>query len=132
MLLRGSLSTTHLLVAAAEGAITGAAATEHDLPINDYDKQSAEEITGRLKGFSQRELRKIGAYERKRKNRATKIAKLTGEEPWPGYDEAGVDAITDALTHADAETARRVRSYEREHKDRVTVIEAADARIDRK
>jgi len=36
------------------------------------------------------------------------------------------------LTHADAETARRVRSYEREHKDRVTVIEAADARIDRK
>ncbi len=122
-------------MAAAEGAVTGAMAKEQDLPIKDYDKQSVEEITGKLKGFSQRELRTIGAYERKRKNRATiidKIAKLTGEEPWPGYDEAGVEAITDALTHADAETARRVRSYEREHKDRVTVIEAADTRIERK
>ena len=122
-------------VAAAEGAITGAVATEQDLPIKDYDKQSVEEIVGRLKGFSQRDLRTIAAYERKRKNRATivdKIDKLTGEEPWSGYDEAGVDAITGALANADAETARRVRTYERDHKDRVGVIEAADTRIDRK
>ena len=122
-------------VAAAEGAITGAVATEQDLPIKDYDKQSVEEIVGRLKGFSQRDLRTIAAYERKRKNRATivdKIDKLTGEEPWSGYDEAGVDAVTGALANADAETARRVRTYERDHKDRVGVIEAADTRIDRK
>ena len=122
-------------MAAAEGAVTGAVATEQDLPIKDYDKQSAEEIVGKLKGFSQRELRKIDAYERKRENRTTitdKIARLSGEEPWPGYDEAGVEAITRALTDADAETARQVRTYEREHKARVTVVEAADTRIDRK
>ncbi len=121
--------------AAAEGALTGAVATEQDLPIKDYDRQTVEEIVGKLKGFSQRDLRMIDAYERKRQHRSTiidKIAKLTGEEPWPGYDEAGVEAITDALTHADAETARKVRTYEREHKDRVTVIAAADTRIERK
>ncbi len=121
-------------MASAEGALTGAVATEQDLPIKNYDKQSAEEITSKLKGFSQRELRMIDAYERKRDNRTTiidRIAKLTGEEPWGGYDESGVEAITGALTHADAETARKVRTYEREHKDRVSVVEAADARIER-
>ncbi len=122
-------------VAAAEGALTGAVATEQDLPIKDYDRQSAEDIAGKLKGFSQRELRMIDAYERKRENRTTiidKIAKLTGEEPWAGYDEAGVEAITRALTGAGGETARNVRNYERDHKDRATVIEAADAAWDRK
>ena len=112
-------------VAAAEGALTGAVASEHDLPIADYDKQPAEDIAGKLKGFSQRELRMIGAYEAKRENRATimdKIAKLTGDEPWSGYDEQSVEAITKALSDADAETAREVRSYERDHKDRSGVI----------
>ena len=52
-------------VAAAEGAITGAVATEQDLPIADYDKQTADEIAARLNGFSQRELRLVDAYERK-------------------------------------------------------------------
>ena len=52
-------------VAAAEGAITGAVATEQDLPIADYDKQTADEIASKLKGLSQRELRTIDAYERK-------------------------------------------------------------------
>ncbi len=122
-------------VAAAEGAVTGAVATEQDLPIKDYDRQSADDIAGKLKGFSQRELRMIDAYERKREHRMTitdKIAKLTGEEPWAGYDEAGVEAINGTLTEANAEKAREVRNYERDHKDRAGVIEAADTRIDRK
>jgi hypothetical protein len=46
-------------VAATEGAITGALATEQDLPIAGYDKQTAEDIASRLNGFSQRELRMI-------------------------------------------------------------------------
>jgi len=77
----------------------------------------------------------IDAYERKREHRTTildKIAKPTGEEPWSGYDEAGVEAIARALIDTDANTARQVRTYEREHKDRAGVIEAADARIERK
>lgn len=122
-------------IATVEGALTGAVATERDLPIKDYDRQSADEIAGKLKGFSQRELRMIDAYERKRQHRTTiidKIARLTGEEPSPGYDEAGVESITGTLTDADAATARHVRTYEREHKDRAGVVEAAGARIDRK
>jgi hypothetical protein len=122
-------------VAAAEGAITGALATEEDLPIADYDKQTADDIAGRLKGFTQRELRTIDAYERKHENRATitdRIAKLTGEEPWSGYDELSVEAVGRALYERDTDTAERVRRYERDHKDRAGVIDAADARIARR
>jgi hypothetical protein len=122
-------------VAAAEGAITGALATEEDLPIADYDKQTADDIAGRLKGFTQRELRMIDAYERKHENRATitdRIAKLTGEEPWSGYDELSVEAVGRELYTRDTETAERVRRYERDHKNRAGVIDAADQRIARR
>jgi hypothetical protein len=121
-------------VAAAEGAITGALAAEQDLPVKDYDKQTATDITAKLNGYSQRELRMIDAYERKHANRATitdKIAKLTGDEPWSGYDEQSVDAISTAVGQADADIAKRVRTYERNHKARVGVLRAADQRIER-
>jgi len=116
-------------VAAAEGAILGATADEQDLPIKDYDKQSAEDIAAKLKGFTQRDLRTIQAYEGKRENRATildRIHKLTGDEPWSGYDEQSVDAITTALADADSATARKVLAYERGHKDRAGVLDTAD------
>jgi hypothetical protein len=121
-------------VAAAKGALTGALATEQDLPIAGYDEHNAEDIASRLKGFTQRELRTIDAYERKRENRATiidRVAKLLGEQPWAGYDEQSVDAVTSRLNEVDTETARLVRRYERDHKDRVGVIQAAERRIDR-
>jgi len=121
-------------VAAVEGAVNGAVATEQDLPIADYDKQTAEDITSKLSGFSQRELRMIDAYERKRENRATitdKIAKLTGEEPWSGYDELSVEAVGRELYTRDTDTAERVRRYERDHKDRSGVIETAEKHIER-
>lgn len=116
-------------VAAIEGALTGAVASEQDLPIADYDKQTAQDIAAKLNGFSQRELRMIGAYEAKHENRATitdKITKLTGDEPWSGYDEQTVDAITTVLAKGDDTTASKVRSYERDHKNRAGVIAAAD------
>ena len=119
-------------VAALEGAVTGAMATEQDLPIAGYDKQSAADIAARLKGLSQRELRMIDAYERKHENRATitdKIAKLTGEEPWSGYDEQSVDAITQGLHEAPTQTARVVKRYEASHKGRAGVMTAADKQI---
>jgi len=121
-------------VAAAEGAVTGALATEQDLPITDYDQRNAEEIASCLKGFTQRELRTIDAYERKRGNRATiidRVAKLLGEQPWAGYDEQSVEAVTSRLNEVDTETAREVRRYERDHKGRAGVIQAAERRIDR-
>ena len=42
-------------VAAVQSIVTGAFATERDLPIADYDKQTADAIAARLKGFSQHE-----------------------------------------------------------------------------
>jgi SpoVK/Ycf46/Vps4 family AAA+-type ATPase len=120
-------------VAKVEGAVAGAVATEDDLPIQNYDKLEAAEIASKLKGFSQRDLRTIDAYERKRQNRATitdKIDSLSGDEPWSGYDESSVDGVTKALREADAETAREARTYERGHKGRSGVIEAADKRLE--
>jgi hypothetical protein len=120
-------------VAAVEGAITGAVASEHDLPIKDYDKQTAEDVASKLNGFSQRELRMVAAYERKRENRATitdKIAKLTGDEPWSGYDELSAEAAVKAVGDAAPATAKTVRSYERDHKNRSSVLEATTRRID--
>ena len=35
-------------VAAAEGALTGAVATAQDVPIADYDKQTADDIAAKL------------------------------------------------------------------------------------
>ncbi len=119
-------------VAAVEGAVTGALATEQDLPIKDYDRQTAADVVVRLKHLSQRELRTIDAYERKRQNRATitdQIAKLSGDEPWSGYDERSVDAITTRLRDTDADAARAVRTYERARKNRAGVIQAADQRL---
>jgi hypothetical protein len=112
--------------------IKGALATEEDLPIKDYDKQTAQDIANHLKNLSQHDLRKIDTYERKNENRTTitdKIAKLTEEEPWSGYDELSAEAVTKAVREGDEETARKVRSYERDRRDRSTVIDAADQRI---
>ncbi|MEJ7825184.1 MAG: hypothetical protein WKF48_07120 [Solirubrobacteraceae bacterium] len=120
-------------VAAVEGAMTGALAEEHDLPITDYDSQSASDIASKLKGCSQRELRTIDAYERKHENRTTitdKIAKLSGDEPWSGYDEQSVDAIKKVISEIDVQQAMTVRDYERPRKDRTGVVRAAQQRID--
>jgi hypothetical protein len=115
-------------VAAAEGAVNGAFASVQDLPIIDYDKQTAQAIATRLEGFSQRDLRMIGAYEAKRKNRATitdRIVKLTADEPWSGYDGQNVREITARLAGRNAEITSKVRSYELAHKDRAGVLDAA-------
>ncbi len=115
-------------VVAAEGALNGAFTSEQDLPIIDYDKQTAQAIATRLEGFSQRDLRMIGAYEAKRKNRATitdRIVKLTADEPWSGYDGQNVREITARLAGRDAQTTSKVRSYELAHKDRAGVLDAA-------
>jgi hypothetical protein len=119
-------------VAALEGAVTGALATEQDLPIAGYDKQSAADIASRLKSLSQ--LRMIDAYERKHENRTTitdKIAKLAGDEPWSGYDELSVDAISKTLDDADPQTAQNVKTYEGSHKARAGVVAAAEKRTTR-
>jgi hypothetical protein len=64
-------------------------------------------------------------------NLTDRVAKLLGEQPWPGYDEQDAGAITAKLDQADADMARLVTRYERDHRDRADVVEAAKRRIDR-
>jgi ferritin-like metal-binding protein YciE len=115
-------------VARAEGEVKGALASEDDLAIKDYDNLTVTEITGRLDGLSQIDLSKVDAYERKNQDRTgitERIAKLRGDEPWPGYDELTAAEIKAVLDEGDDERAQRVRAYERDHKNRAGVLRAA-------
>jgi ferritin-like metal-binding protein YciE len=115
-------------VARAEGGAKGALASEHDLAIKDYDKLTVTDVTPQLEGLSQIDLAKIDAYERKNQNRSgitERIARLRGDEPWPGYDELTVAEIKAVLDEGDDERGRRVRAYERDHKNRTSVLRAA-------
>jgi hypothetical protein len=116
-------------LAAAENAVTALVTTERDLPIADYDAQTAQTIVAKLPAVSQNELRLIAAYEGKHENRVTitdRIAALTSVEPWPGYDEQNVGDITAILAAHDAESTHEVSSYERAHKDRAGVRDAVE------
>jgi ferritin-like metal-binding protein YciE len=115
-------------VARAEGEVKGALASEDDLAIKDYDNLTVAEITSRLTGLSQIDLSKVDAYERKNQDRTgitERIAKLRGDEPWPGYDELTAAEIKAVLDEGDDERAQRVRAYERDHKNRAGVLRAA-------
>src|SRR5262245_55250194 len=99
-----------------------------DLPLRNYDRQSASAIAAKLAAFSQHELSVIRDYEVEHEHRAVvldRIAELAVAEPWPGYDDQSADAIIVALAGAEPSVARRVLGYEREHRARASVISAA-------
>jgi ferritin-like metal-binding protein YciE len=115
-------------VAAAEGRIKGAAASEQDLPIARYDGLTAADVLDKLSGLSQVDLAKVDAYERKNHNRSTVLERtstLRGEEPWPGYDELNASEVIAVLAEGDEARTNRVRAYERSHKNRAAVIHTA-------
>ena len=119
-------------VAQVEGEVKGAAASEADLAIRNYDQLNADEILSLLSELSQIDLAKIDAYERKNANRSTvrrRIASLRGDEPWPGYDEQTVGDVRKELAAADEEELHDVQQYERRHKDRQGVLETAERRL---
>ena len=61
---------------------------------------TVEEVNGRLRELSQIELVKVGAYERKRPDRATVPRQgraLRANEPWAGYDELTVAEVRAVL-----------------------------------
>jgi hypothetical protein len=60
----------------AEGAVSGAAAREQDLPIAGYDDLGVKEIDSRLSSLSEVDLSKVEAYERKHKKRKTVLQKI--------------------------------------------------------
>ena len=119
-------------VARAEGTVKGAAASESDLAIANYDSLSADEIQDKLAELSQIDLAKVNAYERKNQNRSTvtsRIDSLQADEPWPGYDELGVDEVRAVLSEGDETRVKEVRSYERKHKDRAGVLQATEREL---
>ena len=98
-------------VTQAEGTVKGAAASEPDLAIANYDSLSADEVQARLSELSQIDLAKVKAYERKNQDRLTvtsRIDCLQGDEPWPGYDELDVEEVRAALAEGDE---RRVQDF---------------------
>jgi ferritin-like metal-binding protein YciE len=119
-------------VAQVEGEVKGALASAEDLAIARYDDLTAEEIAGKLSELSQIDLAKVDAYERKRENRTTvlaRISSLRGDEPWAGYDELNVPEIRAALDDADDDRVARARAYERGHKNRAGVLSAAEREL---
>jgi ferritin-like metal-binding protein YciE len=116
----------------AEGTVKGAAASESDLAISNYDSLSADEVQDKLAELSQIELAKVNAYERKKQDRSTvtsRIDSLQGDEPWPGYDELAVEEVRAVLSEADDTRIRAVRSYERKHKNRAGVLQATEREL---
>ncbi len=119
-------------VAQVEGHVKGAVAGEQDLAIANYDKLTAEEITGKLTGLSQIDLAKIVSYERRHQDRTTIISRvnsLRGSEPWPGYDELTTTEVQAVLSEGDDERVKAVRAYERSHKNRAGVMKATEREI---
>ena len=101
--------------------------------IPNYDAQTVDEVTRRLRKLSQADLAKLESYERKGQGRATvlaRIAALRGEAPWSGYDDMEAEEVNDALKKRDGDSARAVLDYERQHKARTTIIEFAERQRD--
>lgn len=114
-------------VAAAEGEMTGLLAKEGELPINDYGRLSADEISARLPALSQRELHQVEGYETRTKARSTvlsRVDELRGAEPWSGYDEMAVDEILPRLRRLSPSKQAEVAKHEQRHKQRRTILAA--------
>ena len=60
----------------AEGPVPGAVAGAADLPIENYDELTVQEVNRRLRGLSEVELATVAAYEARTKNRKTIQAKI--------------------------------------------------------
>jgi ferritin-like metal-binding protein YciE len=107
----------------------GLAPSAAELPIAGYDKLTVADVVARLDALAQDDLAKVDAYERKHQDRTgvtERIAKLRGDEPWPGYDQLTAAEIKAVLDEGDEERGERVRAYEREHKNRAGVLRAAE------
>jgi hypothetical protein len=117
----------------AQGKIKSSTVRGADPTIPNYDAQTVDEVTRRLRRLSQAELAKLESYERQGRGRATvlaRIAALRGEAPWTGYDDMEAEEVNDALKKRDGDTARAVLDYERQHKARTTIIEFAQRQRD--
>jgi hypothetical protein len=47
--------------------------SDQELPVKDYDRLTVQELTGKLKTLSEKELQEVENYEKKHKNRKTAL-----------------------------------------------------------
>lgn len=100
---------------------------DNSLPIADYGRLSAKEITGRLHTLSQVELGIIEDHERSNQARAavlTKLGYMREEEPLVGYDALPAEEVVVILGKSNAEQVRTIRDYERKFRHRREISDA--------
>ena len=103
-----------------------------EAPLSDYDKLTASQVVAKLADLGQDDLRRVVAYERANRKRATVIERaqsLQENQPFPRYDDLTAREIAQRVRDADEATARRVREYEGRHQRRVEVLESAQRQL---
>jgi ferritin-like metal-binding protein YciE len=110
----------------AGGRITGVKAPAGALPIEGYERLTAEEVIERLTALSPIELARIGAYEREHENRSsvlTRIAALRGGGPSAGSREIEAQEIGVEREERDGERSARVGLYGGLREGRDSILE---------
>ena len=104
--------------------------TVRELPIENYESLTADEIVTRLNGLTQTDLAKLYKYEKAHEGRTTILesvdAKIT-DLPISTYDALTVDEINKRLASLDEAELERLRRYEASTKNRSSVVERIDS-----
>lgn len=122
-------NTVQVKAAQAKNSVT---ASKEDVPIENYDKLTVEEVSAKLDGLTNEELRQIKAYEKKNQDRVTlgrEIDRHMVALPIAGYDKLAVDEIAGVLPSLSAEEIEQVKAYESAHANRVTLMREIDKEL---
>jgi hypothetical protein len=104
--------------------------TAEQLPIEEYEELTAQQIVARVTRLTQDELDRVRAYERENRNRATILQAIEprmGELPIQGYDNMTAAEIVRRLGDLSRAELQLVRDYEARTKSRSTIQERIDS-----
>lgn len=101
-----------------------------DLPIDNYENLTANEIARATKGLTQTDLAKLYKYERANQDRATVLEAVEAKFvalPIPSYDALTADEINARLANLGESELKKIRGYENDTKKRTTILERIDS-----
>jgi hypothetical protein len=104
--------------------------TAEQLPIEEYEELTAQQIVARVTRLTQDELDRVRAYERENRNRATILQAIEprmGELPIQGYDGMTAAEVLRRLGDLSKAELQLVRDYEARTKSRSTILERIDS-----
>jgi len=103
-----------------------------DIPIENYDELTVDEVVQQLGSLSAEELARVHSYEKGYKNRGTLIQEIERKMSFPieGYDELNVGEISAQLDGLSVDELRTIRDYEKRHKDRGTLLQEIERNIE--